>query len=525
MHPVASGAQIHAGTQRILFVRLPSFVGFQTHHPHDVTLPLPIAYMATMAQQSGREARVIDVWARNQPLGEVVEQIRAATPEVVFFEADAPAFPVVQKCAEAVRSFSDARLVAYGSVPTFMPERVVGEGLPFAVAIHGEPEFSALELLDAFDGRRPLAEVEGIAFWDDELSMLQKTPLRREPDDLDLLPIPNYELFDLDLYRKYSFPMPIHRRVRWGHVLATRGCPYPCSHCSFDHRQTFGRRMRKHSPKRFVDNLEVLASRYGVNAVSIEDDIFTIDRKYVVEVCEEIEERGLDLKWVVQTRVDCYDRPLLQRMKRAGCVGLSLGIESGNDRVLKKLKKGFTRAQALEGIRIAQEEGFMLRLLFMIGNPSETAAEIEDTIDLVCRAQAITVQCHIATPYPGTGLLGEDGADTAQITDFSSYDRIVRNLGNLPDEQLWQLQKKFYRRYFFSWRYLKLFLRQRLRYLDGSWRDDLPLIFNAFWYLVWASRRQATRDVAGMFDGERSAPATRPQLANAAGPAGRDARL
>jgi radical SAM superfamily enzyme YgiQ (UPF0313 family) len=262
--------------------------------------------------------------------------------------------------------------------------------------------------------------------------------------------------------------------------------------------------MRKHSPRNFVDNLEILVRRHGVNAISIEDDIFTLDAKYVTEICDEIEARALDLKWVVQTRVDCYDRELLRRMRRAGCVGLSLGIESGNDRVLKELKKGFTRQQAADGIRDAQEEGMMLRLLFMVGNPTETAEEIQDTIDLACQSEAITIQVHISTPYPGTGLLGEDGEDTRHITDFSSYNKIVWNLGALSDEKLWEMQQRFYHRYFFSWRYLRVFLKQRARYIAGSWRHDLPLILRALRYLVWDSRRQSSRDVDEVFESQRA---------------------
>jgi radical SAM superfamily enzyme YgiQ (UPF0313 family) len=363
------------------------------------------------------------------------------------------------------------------------------------VAIPGESEFTAADLLAARKEGRSLTEVPGLVLWDGDRSALYRTPERPQVDDLDELPFIDYGLFDLKLYRKFSFPVPIHKRVQWGHVLATRGCPYPCTHCSFDHRQTFGRKFRKHSPKYFVDNLELLVKQHGVNAVSVEDDIFTLQRDYVLEICDEIERRGLKLKWVVQTRVDCIDPELLARMKRAGCCGLSLGIESGNDRVLKMLKKGFTRQQAADGIRMAEEAGMMLRLLYMIGNPTETAEEIEDTIDLTCRAKAITIQVHISTPYPGTGLLGEAEGDGQHIEDFSSYNQVVCNMSAVPDEQLWQLQKKFYRKYFFSWRYFMVFMRQRAWYMLGSWRHDIPLVLRVLWYLVFASQKQEKRDV------------------------------
>jgi radical SAM superfamily enzyme YgiQ (UPF0313 family) len=489
------------GRQRIALMRIPPFVGYKNHHPRDVTLPLTIGYIATAARQSGHDVLVLDLWAVEMTMAEALAQLRAFAPDVVFFEAHAPPFPIVQRCAAAVRRFSQARMVAFGSVPTFMPQRVVGRDLPIDVAVIGESEYTAADLIEAFGENRALADVLGIAFWDDRAGSVVRTPPRTPPDDLDTLPIIDYDLFDLTKYRKLSFPVPIHRQVRWGHILASRGCPYPCTHCSFDHRQSYGRKFRKHSPGRVVDEMELLVNTRGITAISIEDDIFTMDRQWVTEICDEILARGLKVKWIIQTRVDCFDRPLLRKMKQAGCSGISLGIESGNDRVLKVLKKGFTREQALEGIRMCQEEGLMMRLLFMIGNPTETAEEVEDTIDLVLKAKAITIQVHISTPYPGTGLLGEAESDGQHIEDFTSYNQIVHNISDIPDDVLWYFQKKFYRKYFFSWKYFKLFFRQRVWYMTGSWRYDVPLIFRSFWYLAWASRKQGERDVESTFEG------------------------
>ena len=442
-------------------------------------------------------------------MSSVVEKLRSARPDAVVFEAHAAPYQAVLQCAREMRDGA-GRLVAFGTVPTFTPQQVVGPELPFDVAVQGESELSVAEVLDRFASGRPVADVLGTAAWDEAARQVLRAPPRELLVDLDRLPPLEYEGLDLSHYHKYSFPVPIHRTVRWGHVLSTRGCPYPCSHCSIDHRQSFGRRLRKHSPARIGEAFQHLAEKHGVNAISIEDDIFTLDHKHVHAICDEIEKRGLDVKWVAQTRVDCIDRELVRRMKRAGCVGLSLGIESGNDRILVVLKKGFTRAQALEGIRICQEEGLMLRLLFMVGNPSETLQDAAETIDLARRSSAITIQVHIATPYPGTTLSVESDVGNA-LHDFSSYNRIVRNMSRIPDAQLWKLQKAFYRSYYFSLRYGLLFARQRLRYLAGSWRHDLPLMLAAFRYLAWESRRPAVRDVDASFAAAASVPVEGPR--------------
>ncbi len=493
-----------SAARRICLVRIPPFVGYSSHHPHDVTLPFALAWMATLAQRRGWAPQVIDAWASGETLTGVVARIRRAEPEMVVFEAHAAPYQAVVHCARAVRT--DARLlIAFGTVPTFTPGQVVGPDLPFDAAIQSEAEVCFDALLERIETQAPLAGLAGLALWNETTRRVERGAPRDMLRDLDELPPLAYDLLDLPRYHKYSFPVPIHRRVRWGHVLTTRGCPYPCAHCSIDHRQSFGHKLRKHSAQRVGDELQQLAAR-GINAVSIEDDIFTLDRGHVLAICDEIERRELRLKWVAQTRVDCIDRELVQRMRRAGCVGLSLGIESGNDRILVVLKKGFTRAQALAGIRICQEEGLMLRLLFMVGNPSETLEEAEDTVDLARKTRAITIQVHIATPYPGSSLSVESDLGNA-LHDFSSYDRIVHNMSRIPDAELWRLQKRFYRAYYFSLRYALVFARQRLPYLSGSWHRDVPLVMHTLRYLVGGTRQPIERDIRASFSTAAALPA------------------
>lgn len=481
-------------TRRVVFLRLPPHLGLKAHHPRDVTLPLTIAYTATIIKQSGREAHVVDMWGAPYGLREAVNRIRNAKPDVIFVECTSEAVVSALRLAPYLKQLGNPLLVGYGPMPTFMPERILGDDTPFDIGVGGECEYVARDLLDAIDAGTPLEDVRGIAFWSKEREAIVRTEPAPLIEPLDDLPIPDYSLFDMDQYYRYSFPIPHFRTSRWGEMLASRGCPYPCTHCSYDHRQSFGRPFRMHSPERVVDNMEAFV-RDGFNVISMEDDCFTFKRDFAIAICDEILRRGIKIKWVMQTRVDLIDKELITRLKSAGCVGISLGIESGNPRILKELKKGFTQEQAYEGIREAQNQGMMLRLLFMIGIPTETADEIRDTIKIALASKAITVQAHICTPYPGTGLLGKEGGDKPAIEDYTSYNRITCNMSACSDEVLWALQKEFYARYYFSLRYLLLFLRQRVLYLPGSWRRDLPLFWHALKYLLWTSKKPQVRDL------------------------------
>ncbi len=471
-------------TSRSLFLRLPPYFGYARHHPHDVSIPFTCAYGASIIRKSGREAAILDAWANNWSREKILTFVGDYRPDVIFFDSSTGVIPILREFSREIKKSLTVKTVIFGAVPTFSPDVVFKGDLLFDVGIVEECEQTVVHLLDALENNQPSDEIPGLVYWDKEKSKMVKTGQRPLLENLDLLPFIDYSLFNLKLYRKFSFPIPTFRPARWGYVLATRGCPYQCSFCGHDHRQSYGKNIRRSSPKRVASEFETLVLKHKVNAISIEDDCFTLDRNYVLEICDEIEKRNLDVKWVVQTRADLLDKPLMHRMKQAGCVGLSLGLESGSDRVLKVLKKDITRAQSEQIVREAAEEGFMLRLLFMVGNPTETREEMDETLDLALKAEAITIQVYFCTPYPGTSFFGQTKDDLNHLESYSSYDAIHRNMSRISDHELQEIRNRFYRKYYFSWRYLKLFFRQRLPYLAAQVSNDIPFILRSLWYMA-----------------------------------------
>jgi len=493
--------------KRILFLRIPPFFGYVLHHPHDVTLPFTIGYAATALEQQGYEVAVIDVWANGWSMEQSMNYILDYSPDMMFYDASTGVVPTMQHLQEKLRQNLTCLSVVFGTVSTYFPEILFKPSTNsnsqksnqaqnhFDMGLVGECEQTILDLVGAINQNRRLIDIPGLFYCDNKTHQLVKTTTRSYIKDLDKLPIINYGLFDLKQYRKYSFPVPVLHTVRWGHILSTRGCPYSCSFCSHDHRQSYGRLIRRHSATRIADEFEVLVKQYGVNAISIEDDIFTINRNYVFEVCDAIEKRNLNVSWVIQTRADVLDRTLIKRMKSAGCVGASLGIESGNDRVLNALNKEVTSKQIEYAIDIAAQEGLMLRLMFMMGNPDETEAEIQDTFKLAMKAKAITVQMHYCTPYPGTEFFDPKIDNIDQLADFSSYNAIYRNLSKVPDWRLQELRNEFYHRYYFSWKYLILFCRQRLPWFIAQAKDEIPFLLRSLWFLLKPSKIGTKRSV------------------------------
>jgi anaerobic magnesium-protoporphyrin IX monomethyl ester cyclase len=514
---------------RIVLLRIPPFFGYILHHPHDITLPFTLGYIATSLQQNGYQVEVVDVWANGWSLDKTLNFILNFDPQVIIYDANTGVIPTLQQLQAKISQKTQSRKtvselpltsIVFGSVATYFPDALFNKEnnkkvnkeiniklnhietshTHFDIGLSGECEQTALDVISALEHDSDLNTIPGVVFWDALSQKTQKTAERTYLKDLDKLPIIDYSLFKLAYYRKYSFPVPIFTSVRWGHVLSTRGCPYKCAFCSHDHRQSFGKLVRRYSPQRLADEFEILVKQHQINAISIEDDIFTINRDYVFNFCSELDKRQLNAKWVVQTRADVLDKTLMKRMKTSGCIGLSLGIESGNDRILTLLKKETNTAQIKQTLKSASEVGLMLRLMFMIGNPTETEAEIEDTRQLALQTNAITVQMHYCTPYPGTDFFDPTKDSLQSLADYSSYNRIYRNMSQVSDERLNELRNDFYHSYYFSWKYLKLFMRQRLIYMIAQARDEIPFILKSLWFLVKKPRSQKTRIAADYTD-------------------------
>lgn len=487
--------------KRILFLRIPPFFGYILYHPHDITLPFTLGYIATALQQQGYQVEVVDVWANGWSLNKTIKFILNYDPQIIFYDANTGVIPTLQQLQAKISQQLQTTItpeklpltsIVFGSVATYFPDVLFNHKLNknkafagrFDIGLTGECEQTALDVIDALEQTSPLNNISGLVYWDIQSKKMVKTSERAYLKNLDKLPVINYSLFNLKYYRKYSFPVPVFTSVRWGHVLSTRGCPYKCAFCSHDHRQSFGQLVRRYSPARLADEFEVLVKQYQINAISIEDDIFTVNHDYVFSFCSELDKRRLKVKWVVQTRADSLDKPLMKRMKRSGCIGLSLGIESGNNRILTLLKKEITTTEIKHTLDSAAEVGLMLRLLFMMGNPTETEAEIEDTRQLALSSKAITVQMHYCTPYPGTDFFDPSKDSLQSLADYSSYNSIYRNMSRVSDKRLSELRNHFYHSYYFSWKYLKLFMRQRLIYMIAQIKDELPFVLKSLWFLI-----------------------------------------
>ncbi len=229
----------------------------------------------------------------------------------------------------------------------------------------------------------------------------QDTPKGESKDAIPLLDL------DRETLDKYNtlFPIPINSKIAWGQLLTSRGCPHHCSFCTNDIRESYGNRMI-FFPVKFVIEQIRLHLKNGANAIYFSDDDFTVSRKNVASICNELIDKNISAPWTAHARVDEVDLELLGLMKKSGCSLLRFGVESGDLSILTELKKTqhpdrwFKEAQ--EAFANCKKLKIPTVGLFIIGNPEESHGQIWKTIFLCLKLKPTLIQVHFFTPYPET---------------------------------------------------------------------------------------------------------------------------
>ncbi len=351
-------------------------------------MPLGIASIAALLKSKGYDVNILDAEILNYTLKEIKDYIRIKSPDVVgisFFTSDRfSAFKIAQFAKEL-----GARVIGGGHHVSALPEEVLLDVSNFDYLVIGEGELTTLELLDSLNTHRPrLNEIKGIGFRED--GVVKINPPRELIINLDDLPDPAWSLLPIKKYSTYS-------------IMGSRGCPNNCIFCGSP--QFWQRKIRTFSAQRFVNFIEELVSTYGKNYFDFMDDTFTLKKDWAKEICEELLNRKIDIKWECQGRVESSDINLFKLMKKAGCNKISFGIESGSQRILEIIKKNIDKDMALRAIGAARKAGIeRVGTFFMLGFPSETYSEMEETYDFSRLLNADMVSFNPAIIHPGTEL-------------------------------------------------------------------------------------------------------------------------
>jgi anaerobic magnesium-protoporphyrin IX monomethyl ester cyclase len=432
----------------ILLVRVTSSVDKDVDHPQFFDPPYALKYIqGGLARYGDLSVRLHDCWIRPIGLPRLMELTANAEPDLVVVSASSFDIDVADRYADGLKAQERSPLVV-GIGQGFYPKTGRGgDGASrYDAILLGEPEEEFFSLFDRIRSAPP----KGNGWIGDYRESFEKGK-RFVVEDPDRLAFPTYSPEELEAYRSI-FPVRVARRVIWGYLIATRGCPHGCLFCSEVMRVSTGRRLRCRSTASVADEMEHLV-RQGVNICSFQDDSFTANRNFVQSLCEELIRRGSTLPWMARARVDELSRDLLLLMKRAGCILLGIGVESGSERVIRAMRKhgsGHPWVPICRQVfRWTRELGIGTNAYYLIGNPGETREEIEETMRLAQELDSDSIQIHFYTPYPGSDAwdLYQDLLAAYDPKQLYHYARPVVSLSPLSPDDLVTLRSRFYRHY------------------------------------------------------------------------------
>jgi radical SAM superfamily enzyme YgiQ (UPF0313 family) len=350
------------------------------------------------------------------------------------FEGKQPANPAVAKMLAETRQAPAGRAGSLDGSPngsTYSTTNGGANGSGPAVA--GAPVATVEPAADS----NPCAAILGLA-WRRSDGTIVLNPDRPFIPDLDDLPVPRHELLPLDKQRMPMIKGP------FTFIVTSRGCPAGCKYCI--KHVSYQNSVRLRSPERIVEELEYLA-QLGIHNIHMYADLFTVNREQVVGLCRLIIERGLKLRWTCNSRVDYVDAEMLSLMGQAGCWLISWGIESANEQILKRARKGYRKEQAVRALQWAHAAGIKNWGYFIIGLPGETEQTIQETIAYAKTLPVDIALFHIAAPYPGTPFFYEVVQNNwfrpgTKWEEVDMDQSTVLDYGTLTAEQLEYWQKR-----------------------------------------------------------------------------------
>lgn len=440
---------------KIALVNPPLFPGV-ARHPTGV--PIGLAYLAAVAEKNGYTVKVVDCLPLDMDFNEMKREVASFKPDIIGITSMTVTFPSALQAAHVLKESCPAALTVLGGPhATFMDVDTLNECADVDVVVRREGEETFLELADCATEKRKFDEVAGITFRKN--GKIVQTPDRPFIQNLDELPYPAYHLFPLEKYRpgRSIFGKKILP------IITSRGCPFQCSFCVTS--RMVGKKFRARSPKSVVDELEWLKNEHGAEAFCFYDDALTLDRKRIIEICEEIKNRKIGVPWDCQTRADLVSREILDKMADVECQLVSFGVESGSTQQLKAMGKGTTVEQNENAISWAKEAGLLVAISMVIGYPGETVETLKETLDFIDRVKPDVVYLCTAAPYPGTALyeLVKD-LGWKMSEDWSKYDTVDFAFENpsLPNDYLKKMRKKFYDRFYSPLYILRHFYKSNL---------------------------------------------------------------
>jgi radical SAM superfamily enzyme YgiQ (UPF0313 family) len=384
-------------------------------------------YLSAQAKLvEGCEVKLLDCIAEQLTPAEALERARVFGPDVVlaimaieYFDND------IEFLRRLRQELPGVLIGSFGHLPSnFGQETLAASGTDFVLV--GEPDLTFRALLERRAAGGGISG-EGVAVMG--AGGFQAAEYQRNPD-LDDLPYADQSAINHALYGEPFFGHP------YTTFLSSRGCPFPCAYCV----RTYGRKFVMASAEHVVGEVTAAVEQYGIKYFRFMDDTFTASRRRVLEICEGLKQVGAPIKWSCLTRPNTIDGEIAEALRSAGCRRVYVGIESGSQKVIDYLKRGYRLDQVMDNLKQVRNSGLEMVGWFIVGSPVETREDFEMSLKLARDLRLEFIAVSTLVPYPNTELYDLE----EQNIDFSLLPYVCKFKNQAGPE----LEAEFYRRYY-----------------------------------------------------------------------------
>lgn len=387
--------------------------------------PLGVTYVAAAFVAAGADVRVFDYIVSGYSREKISKQLEDFRPDAVGATSVTMNFFDAQKILRDVKSCNPEIITMMGGPHvSFAAAQTLRQHPEIDLIVIGEAEDTIAELAPVLKQKNKWRDIRGLAYRENgDVIITDKRPFVANVDRINL---PARRLLPIFRYRALGFPVS---------MITSRGCPNACIFCLG--RKMVGAKIRRRTANFVLDEIEQILD-LGFERINIADDLFTSDKKRVLEICEGINKRNLKFGWSAFARVDTVNPEVLAAMAAAGCDSVSFGVESGDPQMLKRIRKGIKPEHAAPAVQMCKEAGILPHVSFMVGLPGETQETME-TSDRLARSLKVLYGYHYLSPFPGTTVREQvEKYDLQILTDnwakYDANDAIVRTRALLPED-------------------------------------------------------------------------------------------
>ncbi|MFA6428762.1 MAG: radical SAM protein [Candidatus Buchananbacteria bacterium] len=415
--------------------------------------PLELAYLASLLRQN-YQVKLLDANALNLDLSQTLKEIKEFAPEILILTStpidrwEVPSHKHLELLVKNILNIIDKvkinHVILLGSHGTVMPEWILRQSHVNFV-VRGEPEITTVNLVQALISGRDLKQIKGISYLESDLIVNNPDAVRNYK--LDDLPFPAYDSLPMDKYR-YTFsdiPTPFSL------MMASRGCPFSCTYCL---KAMMPGAYIVRSPENVFLEIKYLIEKFKVRGIYFQDWEFTINQKWVEQICDLIISNNLVISWGCNARASDVKEGLVKKMKAAGCVRINLGFESGSQKVLDLAHKQIKLDSVKEAVAVCRRQGIKVGIYSILNLPGETRKTIAETEKFLADNNLQTMSApNLPIPYFGTELYEMLKRQQGKDFDWQNLEKFAGRVGVAQAPWLARL---------YRWHY-------KYKYSFGSW--------------------------------------------------------